>query len=94
MKEKAVMLTTIDNPYNPFDHWDEWLAYDHWHGYNTNEYLARQCLTCDAFTREEEERQIRETIDDIVKNDPLQIYRKIYEGDTPVPVSLDPVGGV
>lgn len=28
------MLTTIDNPYNPFDKFDEWLDYDLLAGHN------------------------------------------------------------
>ena len=34
-------LTTIDNPWNPFTNWDEWLVYDIKMGYCTNERLAR-----------------------------------------------------
>ena len=36
-----VMLTTIDNPYNPFEQFDLWLLCDKDKGYNTCEYLAR-----------------------------------------------------
>ena len=32
---KETMVTTIDNPWNPFTNWDEWYAYDEWHGYHT-----------------------------------------------------------
>jgi len=35
------MLTTTDNPWNPFDHWDEWYAWDSRFGYNTPGLLAR-----------------------------------------------------
>ena len=37
----AVMLTTIDNPYDPFSQFDDWLAFDEGKGYFTCEYLAR-----------------------------------------------------
>lgn len=36
-----VMLTTTDNPYNPFTQWREWYGFDVTHGYNTCAYLAR-----------------------------------------------------
>ena len=39
--KKDVMLTTIDNPYNPFTNFDEWWAFDISHGYNTCAYLSR-----------------------------------------------------
>lgn len=35
------MLTTIDNPYDPFTEYDAWLRYDISKGYNTNGLLAR-----------------------------------------------------
>jgi hypothetical protein len=35
------MLTTEDNPYSPFDEWDEWFAFDTSKGYDTCSYLAR-----------------------------------------------------
>ena len=31
------MLTTVDNPYDPYTQYDEWLSYDEQAGYNTNE---------------------------------------------------------
>lgn len=42
--EKTVvqyMLTTEDNPYNPFTEWDKWNVFDEQMGYYTNNYLAR-----------------------------------------------------
>jgi hypothetical protein len=35
------MLTTIDNPFDPFTMFDEWLEYDTRMGYNTAAFLAR-----------------------------------------------------
>ena len=37
-KERSVMLTTIDNPYNPFKDFDKWFLYDVEHGYNSCQY--------------------------------------------------------
>ena len=36
-----VMLTTFDNPYNPFDDYDKWWQWDKDNDYNTPELLAR-----------------------------------------------------
>lgn len=38
---KAIMLTTTDNPYNPFTDYDNWRNYDHQKGYCCEELLAR-----------------------------------------------------
>lgn len=35
------MLTTTDNPFNPFTQWDDWYFYDLSQGYNTCERIAR-----------------------------------------------------
>ena len=38
---RMVTLTTEDNPFNPFEDYDEWNAFDVRKGYNTASYLAR-----------------------------------------------------
>ena len=48
-----VMLTTIDNPYDPFDQFDEWYSYDMDAGYNTCAYLARVSFTSDSLSDKE-----------------------------------------
>lgn len=35
------MLSTSDNPYNPFEEFDDWQAFDHAHRYNSSEEVAR-----------------------------------------------------
>lgn len=34
-------LSTSDNPYNPFQDFDKWFAFDEGKGYHSSEYLAR-----------------------------------------------------
>lgn len=52
---KEYMLSTSDNPYNPFTQFREWYAFDVANGYNTCSYLARVCelsdQVCDRETR-------------------------------------------
>jgi hypothetical protein len=35
------MITTIDNPYDPFTEWDKWYSFDTDKGYNTCSYMSR-----------------------------------------------------
>jgi hypothetical protein len=35
------MLTTSDNPYNPYEDYNKWMQWDHDMGYYTQEYVAR-----------------------------------------------------
>lgn len=40
-KEKAKLLSTSDNPWNPFTQYKEWRNFDQSKGYCCEEYLAR-----------------------------------------------------
>lgn len=82
-KEKLVeyMLTTIDNPYDPFTQYDEWEAYDKSMGYYTSEYLARIVNTSFDLGPEEICQNINAAIDEILKLNVLGIYRKVKKGD-------------
>ena len=75
--ESEYMLTTIDNPFNPFTNFDDWYAFDTSKGYNTCAYLDRICNSSETFTEEEENQAINEAIDEIVKMNILGIYVKI-----------------
>ena len=77
MSMKVCMLTTIDNPYNPFTEFDAWFSFDEQKGYNSSEYLARFANTSDDLSDEEKAIEIEKAIDSIVKLNVLGIYRKI-----------------
>jgi hypothetical protein len=77
------MLTTEDNPYNPFIQYDEWEAFDRSKGYNTPSYLARVVVTSDELTESEEEAAILQGIDSIVALNVLGIYKKVTPADFP-----------
>ena len=73
-----VTLTTTDNPWNPFTHFDEWRKFDESKGYNTCSYLARIAKTSDELSEADEALAIDQAIDEIVKMNVLEIYKKIY----------------
>lgn len=74
---KIVALTTVDNPYSPFDEFNKWFMYDNDKGYNSCGYLARVARTSDALTQKENEKVLEEAIDEIIKYDPMNVYRKV-----------------
>ena len=85
----ASMLTTIDNPYNPYTHWDEWFAYDMSHGYNTCGYLARYSTLLMTDDEATEERKNEEAVQAAIDNAKLPIYIKVQRDSVikPIPIS-------
>lgn len=77
MVTKEYALTTIDNPYNPFDDFDHWFMYDVTHGYNSSGLLGRVARTSDQFSDEENNAEIERAIDSIIKYDFQNIYKKV-----------------
>ena len=74
---RDAMLTTIDNPFNPFTQFDEWKVWDEAQGYYTCEYLARIVRTSDELSETDEALAIEDAIDEIVKFNVLGIYKKV-----------------
>lgn len=73
----AVMLSTVDNPYDPFDNFSSWYMYDVESGYNSCAYLARIAKTSDQFTDVENDEEIERAIDEIIQYDFRNIYVKV-----------------
>lgn len=71
------MLTTTDNPYDPFTQFDEWLAFDEAQGYHTCSYLARVTMSSDELSEEEQSTAIESAIDEIISLNILGIYKKV-----------------
>ncbi len=75
----ACMLTTIDNPFDPFTQFDEWYVYDTQKGYNSCSYLDRICSISLDLPTEEASNDIETAIDEIIKNDFRGIYVKVSD---------------
>lgn len=74
---RIVMLTTVDNPYNPIMDFDKWKQYDEEKGYFTCEYLARIVRGSDELSETDQDQAIENAIDEIVNLNILGIYKKI-----------------
>ncbi len=70
-------LTTIDNPYDPFEQFNAWYMYDMDKGYSTCSYLDRIARTSNQLSDEENEKEIERAIDEIIRYDFQNIYKKV-----------------
>ena len=78
------MLTTIDNPYDPFEQFTLWLMFDQEQGYYTCEYLGRVVELTEDMSEKEMNDEIDRAMDQIIDEDFLNIYIKVWNNtDTP-----------
>ena len=78
------MLTTIDNPYDPFEQFDDWLMFDKEHHHNTCELVARNARISDDMTQKEEDAEMERAMNEIIKCDELvgiNKYIKVFRKD-------------
>ena len=71
------MLTTVDNPFDPFDQYDLWYAYDARAGHHTPGFLARIAVVSDETSEADQSRAIEQAIDEIVKENVSGIFKKV-----------------
>ena len=71
------MLTTVDNPFNPFTRFDEWLEYDISMGYNTAAFLGRIAKVSNDLSQPDQALAIQNAIDEIVQENVSGMWRKV-----------------
>jgi hypothetical protein len=73
----AVMITTIDNPYDPRTNFPAWYTWDVSEGYHTCAYLARVLVETDDFPQEYNDRLVEQAIDEIIELHAGGVYKKV-----------------
>lgn len=76
MSYRVAMLTTIDNPFDPFTQFDQWFAFDLEKKHNCCSLVARIAKTAPEFTENETSAEIERAIDEILLFDYEGIYKK------------------
>lgn len=77
-----VALTTVDNPFDPFEQFDSWFLFDVEKGHNTCAYLGRIARTSDQLSEQENDVEIERAIDEIIKQDFMNKYKKVAKQDS------------
>ena len=71
------MLTTVDNPFDPFTQFDEWYAWDTRAGYHTLSLLARVTRSSDEHSDADREQAEEAGIDEVVLYNVSGMHRKV-----------------
>lgn len=74
------MLTTYDNPYNPFEQFNLWFKYDLMLGHNSCGLLEKTANVNNIQNEEYNEQDVQDAIDYIVSSYPM-IYKKVSKSD-------------
>lgn len=77
MSKVRSMLSTIDNPHDPFTDFKAWYAYDVAHGYHSASLLARIANTSYELPEEEYERALEDAIDEIIEMNISGVFVKV-----------------
>lgn len=72
------MITTIDNPYDPFEQFDLWFMFDIEKGYYTYSKIARLSNVTFDMAPFEFDRETNRAIDKLIEIDFANIYKKVY----------------
>jgi hypothetical protein len=75
--QEVFMLTTTDNPFNPFTQWNEWFAYDEQLGYHTCALLARVTITSDELSDVDQDLALQQAIDEVVEYNVSGMHQKV-----------------
>lgn len=80
--EKGYMLTTLDNPFDPFNEFTSWYMFDCEKGHNTSSRLARIANIDSEMSQKEVDDEMDRAMDFIVKYDLEDKYIKVQEKQT------------
>ena len=72
-----VALTTVYNPFDPIDDFDNWYAFDLLQGHDSCGLLARVAKTSDTLSDKEYELEVERAIDEIIKYDLEKKFVKV-----------------
>lgn len=75
--DQEFLLTTTDNPFNPFTQFEEWLSFDTQKGYNTCGYLARIAKSSHDLSETDEALAIELAMDEIVIENVYGVHKKV-----------------
>lgn len=75
------MLTTVDNPFDPFTQFDEWYAWDQSAGYCTPGLLARLAYVSDEISDADQALAVQQAVEAIARENVSGMHRRVQRGE-------------
>jgi hypothetical protein len=75
------MITTVDNPFDPFTQWEEWYAFDERAGYHTTAFVARVLTTSHELSEADQLLAYELAVKEIADYNVLGIYKRVSRAD-------------
>lgn len=82
------VITTIDNPWNPFTQFREWYAWDNKHHYETCRWLDHYMFSSNDLSDEQIDADITDAQNKLLVRNPYGLHVKVYdyEAETLIPL--------
>ena len=77
---KSLWLTTVDNPWDPRDQFEQWMAHDIEHGHNTCGVLADEAKTAANLSNADNRYYVEEAIKTLVSKYPW-LYKAVEKDE-------------
>lgn len=87
--DRTYMLSTTDNPFDPFNDFTLWYMFDCEQGHNTCARLARIANVSDEMSQKEINEELERAMDFIVRNDLEDKFVKVHENQTELTAKAD-----
>ena len=75
--EHQCMITTFDNPFDPFEQFTLWHLFDKEKGYDSSERVMRLANISNDMTQKEVDEEVERAIDRLIEIDFTNTYKKL-----------------
>lgn len=73
------MLSTADNPFSPFEDFENWFAFDTFKSHHSCALLGRVVVTSEELSEADQRLAIEQAIDEILENDVEGLFIRVTE---------------
>ncbi len=76
-----LMLTTVDNKFDPFTQFDDWWGYDRAKGYNTMEVLGSEAHTSSEMSDLDYVEEVNRAVEEIARLNVTGMYKIVQKDE-------------